>query len=293
MGEGMTMTDLLDSQPTGPAAPLPPPGPTSMPARPRRTPSGVRFLWKLFAAILVLGTITWVPYQVVTLLAHEERVEEQSFPAAGLTTLQVDGSSGSITITGSDTDSIHVRAEISDGLRPTGESRRVVGDTLQLHSTCPNYGSDWCHVNYEVSVPRDIAVVVNSGDGSVDLSGTTGPVNIDTDNGSLDIADVSGDVHVASDNGRITAARLRSQTVTAGTDNGRLTLEFAAAPTTVVATADNGRVTVVVPNDGTAYRVETETDNGSENVSVPTDGASTRTITARTDNGSVTIRPAT
>ncbi len=286
------MTDLLDSQPTGPAAPLPPPGPMARPEPPRRTPAGVRFLWKLFAAILVLGTITWGPYQLVTLLAHEERVEEQTFPAAGLATLQVGGSSGSITITGSDTESVHVRAEISDGLRHTGESREVVGDTLQLHNTCPNFGSDWCHVNYEISVPRRLAVVVNSDDGSVDLSGTTGPVNIQTDNGAVDLADLTGDVRVASDNGRVTAARLRSQTATADTDNGRLTLEFAVAPTNVVATADNGRITVVVPNDDTAYRVETETDSGSENVSVPTDGASTRTITARTDNGSITIRPA-
>jgi hypothetical protein len=284
------MTNLLDSQPTGPAAPLPPPGPTPPP---RRTPVGVRFLWKLFAAILVLGTVVWGSYQVVTLLAHETHVEEQSFPAAGLTALRVDGSSGSITIAGADTDTIHVTAEISDGLRQTGESRRVVGDTLQLHSTCPNFGSDWCHVDYDVTVPRDLTVVVRSGDGSVDISGLRSAVTVGTDNGSVDLEDLSGDVHVGSDNGRITALRLGSPTVAADTDNGRLTLEFATAPTTVAATADNGRITVVVPNDGTGYRVETATDNGSEDVTVPRDDASAHTITARTDNGSITIRPAT
>ena len=285
------MTNLLDSQPTGPAAPLPPPGP--MPAPPRRTPVGVRFLWKLFAAILVLGTLVWGSYQVVTLLAHETRTEEQSFPAAGLAALEVDGSSGSITISGADTDAVHVTAEISDGLRKTGESRRVVGDTLQLHNTCPNFGSDWCHVDYEISVPRDLTVVVRSGNGSVDVSGLSSTVTVDTDNGSVDLADLSGDVRVGSDNGRITAVRLDAPTVSADTDNGRLTLEFAAAPTNVVATADNGRITVVVPNDGTEYRVETATDNGSQDVTVPRDDASRRTITARTDNGSITIRPAT
>jgi hypothetical protein len=292
MGEGLTMTNLLDSQPTGPAAPLPPPRPTAPPGPTRRTPAGVRFLWKLFAAILILGTLTWGSYQVVTLLAHEERVEEESFPAAGLATLDVEGTSGSITITGAETDTVHVRAEISDGLRKTGESRQVVGDTLELHSTCPNFGSDWCRVDYEISVPRDLVVVINSDNGSVDISGLSGPVNIDTDNGAVDLADLSGEVHVASDNGRISAVRLRSQTVTADSDNGRQTLEFAAAPTTVVSTADNGRITVVVPDDGTEYRVETATDNGSQDVTVPRNDASTRTITARTDNGSITIRPA-
>ena len=287
------MTNLLDSQPTGPAAPPPPPpGATAAPTPPR-TPTGVRFLWKLFAGILVLCTLVWGSYQVVTVLAHEERVEEQSFPAAGLASLQVDGSSGSITVTGADTDTVHVRAEISDGLRKTGETRRVVGDSLQLHSTCPNFGSDWCRVDYEISVPRDLAVVVGSGDGSVDVSGLRSPVNIATDNGSVDLADLAGDVRVSSDNGRITGVRLGAATVTADTDNGRLTLEFAAAPTSVVATTDNGRVTVVVPDDGTEYRVQTATDNGSDEVTVPRDDASPRTITARTDNGSITIRPAT
>jgi hypothetical protein len=293
MGEGLTVTNLLDSQPTGPAAPLPPPGPAVPPLPPPRTPTGVRFLWKLFAAILILGTLTWGSYQIVTLVAHEERVEEQSFPTAGLSTLEVDGTSGSITITGSDTETVHVRAEISDGLRKTGESRQVVGDTLRLHNTCPNFGSDWCHVNYEISVPRDLTVVVSNDDGGIDISGLSSPVNVDTDNGSVDLADLSGAVHVSSDNGRISAVRLQAPTVTAESDNGRVTLEFAAPPTTVVATTDNGRVTVVVPNDGTEYRVETDTDSGSQDVTVGQNDASTRTITARTDNGSITIRAAT
>ena len=57
-----------------------------------------------------------------------------------------------------------------------------------------------------------------------------------------------------------------------------------------MATSDNGRVEVVVPDDGTAYRVDLRSDNGSETIEVPTDPASTRSITVRTDNGSVTAR---
>ncbi len=56
--------------------------------------------------------------------------------------------------------------------------------------------------------------------------------------------------------------------MTADTDNGRVQLEFAAAPTTVVATTNNGWVEVVVPDDGTAYRVDVQTDNGSETMVV-------------------------
>jgi hypothetical protein len=227
---------------------------------------------------------------VVTLLAHEERVETESFRAAGVARLQIDGSSGSVDIEASERDTIEVRAEISDGLRRTGESREVVGDTLRLHNTCPNFGSDFCWVNYQVRVPRGLEVIIDTDNGSVDVIGSDAPITIDAANGSVRLSDVSGPVHVATDNGRVEGAQLRSSTVTADSDNGRVQLDFAAAPTTVVATSNNGRVEVVVPNDGTTYRVDADTDHGSETIDVPTDPASGRSITVRTDNGSVTAR---
>lgn len=282
------MTNLLDSRPTGPAAPLPPP--RTAPRAPRRTPVAVRVLWKVFAGVLILATLVWGPYQVVTVLSHDERVETETFDAADITRLDVTGSSGSIDIEASERDTIEVRAEISDGLRATGESREVVGGVLQLHSTCPNFGSDFCWVNYELRVPRGLALVIDSEDGSVSVSGSTAPLTLDADNGSIRLADVSGPLQVSTDNGSVEGTRLQSETVTADSDNGRVQLEFAAAPMTVVATSNNGRVEVVVPPDGTAYRVDARTDSGSETIDVPTDPTSTRTITLRTDNGSVTAR---
>ena len=113
----------------------------------------MRVLWKVFAGLLVVGALVWGPYQVVVLLAHEERVELSSYPAEGLARLEVDSASGSVRVEATDGDTIEVRAEISDGLRRTGESQTVDGETLRLDSTCPNYGSDWCWVNYRISGP--------------------------------------------------------------------------------------------------------------------------------------------
>jgi hypothetical protein len=282
------MTNLIDTRPTGPAAPLPPPRPTPRPVR--RTPAAVRVLWKVFAGLLIAATLVWGPYQVVTLLAHEERVETESFAAAGITRLEISGASGSIDVEASERDTVEVRAEISDGLRATGESREVVDGVLQLHSTCPNFGSDFCWVNYELRVPRDLELVINGENGSISVAGSAAPVTIDGDNGSIMLLDMAGPLQLSTDNGRVEATQLRSDTVTADSDNGRVQLEFAAAPTTVVATSNNGRVEVVVPADGTAYRVDARTDSGSETIDVPTDPTSPRTITLRTDNGSVTAR---
>ena len=119
-----------------------------------------------------------------------------------------------------------MRAEISDGLRSTGESQTVLGDTLRLRSTCPNYGSNFCWVNYEIRVPADLALQVDSSDGSVRISGTTGPITVDGDNGSVRLADVSGPLQVSTDNGRVEGIQLRSQQVTADADNGRVQLQF-------------------------------------------------------------------
>ena len=95
---------------------------------------------------------------------------------------------------------------------------------------------------------------------------------------------------MSTDNGRVEGIQLRSQRSTADSDNGRVQLEFAAAPTTVVATTDNGRVEVVVPDDGTAYRVDLRATTAARPIEVPIDPASHRTITVRTDNGSATAR---
>jgi DUF4097 and DUF4098 domain-containing protein YvlB len=291
------MTNLLETPPTGPAAALPPPPPgprpTVPPGEPKRTPLAARFVWKVFAALLVVGALVWGPYQVVTLLAHQQRTERQSYGAAELTTLAVDGATGSITIRATDTDTVEVEARISDSLRKTGESRRVDGDTLRLHSSCPRYGSVWCHVNWTVTLPARMAVVIDNGNGHVSVTGTTASVDISNDNGTVDLADVSGPVTVSTDNGRVAAERLSAETVAASSDNGRVSLQFIAAPTRVVVNTDNGRAEVVVPRDGTSYHVDTRTDNGSvDDATVTNDPTSTRSITVRTDNGGISVRTA-
>ena len=284
------MTNLIDTRPTGPAAPLPPPRALAGP--PKRTPTAVRVLWKVFAALLIAATLVWGPYSVVTLLAHEEEVVEQTWPAAGINRLDVDNANGSIRIVASERETIDVRAEISHGLRRTGESREVVGDTLQLRGTCPLFGSNFCWVNYEIRVPTDLEIVVDGSNGTVTVTGSSAPLTLDNDNGSVQLADVSGPVQATSDNGRVEGTGLLSRTVTADSDNGRVVLEFAESPMTVVATSDNGRVEVVVPDDGTAYRLDIRSANGGETAEVPTDPNSDHTLTVRSDNGSVTARTA-
>ncbi len=211
-------------------------------------------MWWIVGVVLFIGALTAGAYQVVTLLAHEERTETVSYPAAGLTTLDVATGNGAVRVTASDTDEVVVRARISEGLRRTGEDQQVVGDTLRLRASCPNFGSDWCAVDYTLEVPRDLALVLRTDDGPIE------------------------------------GVDLRSPTVDAEADNGRVSLSFATPPEAVTATTDNGSVEVVVPDDGTAYRLDVETDNGERIEDAPIDSSSGRSITVRTANGDASVR---
>ena len=284
MGEGMTMSDVTDAlqrPPVGPPSPPPPPpapAPSAAP-KPRRTPRGVRVAWKVFAAVLVVAGLAWGTYNVVVVLAHEERVETESFPAASLRAIDVRNSAGSVRVLATDGETVDVRAEISEGLRSTGERREIVGDVLELRGSCPNFGSDFCRVSYEISMPRTMALTVHADDGSIDVDGLSGPLDLDSDNGSVEVRRASGSLRLSTDNGHVEGTDLRSSTVTADSDNGRVTLAFTAAPTTVIATSDNGSVEVVVPDDGEAYALDLSTDNGSRTEDIRVDSASPRTIT--------------
>ena len=226
------------------------------------------------------------------MLAHEERVETESFPAASLRAIDVRNSAGSVRVLATDGETVDVRAEISDGLRSTGERREIVGDVLELGGSCPSIGSDFCRVTYEISMPRTMALTVHADDGSIDVDGLSGPLDLDSDNGSVEVRRVSGALRLSTDNGHVEGTDLTSPTVTADSDNGRVTLAFTAAPTTVIATSDNGSVEVVVPDDGEAYALDLSTDNGSRTEDVPVDSASPRTITISTENGDATARTA-
>src|SRR3546814_7518032 len=52
---------------------------------------------------------------------------------------------------------------------------------------------------------------------------------------------------------------------------------------------DNGSVDIAVPRTDDAYRVDLDTDNGSTDSMVATDPTSERSITARSNNGSLTV----
>jgi hypothetical protein len=248
-----------------------------------------RALWVIFGSLLLLGGLWWGTFNVVDLIAHEERTERFTVSAATVDRLLVDNDTGSVRIVGTDTDRISVEAEVSDGLRDTGFRREVVGSTLELEGSCPVLGSMWCRVTYRIEVPRDLTIEVNADDGRVSVSNVDGELRIESDNGSIELADVSGALTVDSDNGRIFGRNLTSSVTSAGSSNGRIELSYSEPPDTVTASGDNGSIEVAVPEIETGYDVTADSANGGDDIFVNNNPESPHKITLETDNGSITV----
>jgi Putative adhesin len=247
--------------------------------------------WRAVGGVLAIGSVGWAGFNVVSLIAHEVRTEVTPYDAAEITLIDVDNTSGPVTIEGSaERDEIIVTAEISDGLRKTGERQQVVDGRLELDATCPLIGSEWCEVKYTVEVPADIEVRADTDNGVLRVSGVDGPVSLSADNGTVEVADIAGNLTIESDNGSIEASRLTSDSVIAETDNGSLTIELLEPPTSVEARSDNGSIDVVLPATDEAYALDISTDNGDISRDVRTDPASSRHILIETDNGDALVR---
>jgi hypothetical protein len=247
--------------------------------------------WKIAGGVLAIGSVGWAGFNVVTLVAHEERTEVKTYDVAAVDVLDVDNSNGPVTITGAaEREQITVTARISDGLRETEERQTLVDGVLELRASCPLIGSDWCSVRYTIEVPSDIEVRADTDNGLLRVSGVDGRVSLSADNGTVEVADIAGNLTIESDNGSIEASRLTSDTVTAETDNGSLMIELLEPPTSIEARSNNGTVEVVLPDTEDAYALEISTDNGDVSRDIRTDPASSRHILIETDNGDAIVR---
>jgi hypothetical protein len=189
-----------------------------------------------------------------------------------ITTVVINGGSGSITVTGIDHGAIRVSQQpsYSDSKKPPVTTRRVSGSTLTLSYTCP--AEFVCGVTYDVQVPPGVAVRAATREGSITLTSVTGPVTART---------------VA---GFISATSLASPSATLKSSAGGINASFTVPPGSVQASTTAGPISLAVPNT-VSYKVNGHTYVGKTTVTVRQATASTHTITAHSDLGSITISP--
>jgi Putative adhesin len=254
----------------------------------------VRVLWLAGASLIAVPMLVFGTYEVASAIAHEERTVSDSVPAAGLTGVDVEGSTGSVHVIGvEDSNTVNVRSRVSDGLRPTGYRTFVRDGRLVVRSTCPVYGSSWCSVSSTIEMPSDLGLSIQA-DGGVEVSDVHGGVSAHADGGSVTATRVSGTLDLSSDQGRVEASGIDADHVVATSDQGRVDLTFTNSPRSVEARSDQGSVTVVLPEEpGVVYATTLETDQGSAQSLIVQDHRSDRTIIATSDQGDVTVSYAT
>jgi DUF4097 and DUF4098 domain-containing protein YvlB len=127
-----------------------------------------------------------------------------------------------------------------------------------------------CTVDYQIRVPAATSVEVTNATGVIRLT------------------DLAGDLTITTNAGAVEGTGLSSSHATVHDNAGHVSLRYSAAPTRVSITDDAGAIEIRVPKDG-AYVVDASTDAGHTSISVPRDPTATRTISAHTHAGEVTI----
>lgn len=161
-------------------------------------------------------------------------------------------------------------------------------DRLVLRTKCSGVVAD-CATRHRVEVPRGVTVKVVTDDGSVRASGFRDALSVRTNDGSVHVTDATGPLDLRSDDGSV-RAEVSSRRVRVHTEDGSVGLQLGVVPDLVDSRSDDGSVTVALPD--AKYRVRTATDDGSVRVSVPEDSASAHVVSARTEDGKITVRTA-
>lgn len=154
--------------------------------------------------------------------------------------------------------------------------------------------------SFEIEVPQNTPVRLVTSNGSVNVSGVTGRVWVESKNGSVKILDVTGDVEAKTKNGSIDVSG-KFKKILAETSNGKISVDTSGAPAHVSPEAKQKTTHDKESNSGSAVkkqesgtsraasgsRVVLTTKNGS--VKLKGKLSSFRT---RSSNGSITIRAA-
>jgi hypothetical protein len=149
-------------------------------------------------------------------------------------------------------------------------SSKVIAGVLEVRGQCPRDSHRSCTVSFTVLLPRALPVQVND---------ALGTVRVD---------DLSGPVTVTDALGEIDGVGLTSPRASLTDDLGNISVAFTAPPAHLIASGQDGNVTVSVPTTA-VYRVTAQAQLGSATVSVPTSPHAVHVINASSQLGNVTV----
>ncbi|MBR8641351.1 hypothetical protein KEF29_23625 [Streptomyces tuirus] len=181
----------------------------------------------LFAAGAVL-TVFVILYTSLFIASHLTRSSEHhnATYSGDFTRIEV-SVSGTATVTGTSTSSVHADWDLSWSLfRPRIETD-IDGSTLRLSVSCSNTPGRDCASSVALSVPIRAAVSVSAA-GGVQATDVQGGLKARTRDGQLDLRDVKGAVDLGTRGGAINAEGLGGSELHARSRDGSMKLVFSA-----------------------------------------------------------------
>ena len=255
-----------------------------------------------YAAAIALVPALAAPLEAAT---KTERVDRVFSVPAG-TSLSVSNVNGPVTVTSWDRPQIRlvaekrVRARSDSAATAALQELKIViehrNGTLNIYTRHPRRDSngliDWltgnhadASVTYELTVPRNLDVDLETVNGPVRVTGVNGRLRLETVNGRINIDQSAGAIEASTVNGSIEAelTRVNAQQMSFGTVNGGVTI---ALPSSVQADVDvrtvNGSINSQLPitmSASSKRHLRGQINGGGPSLEV------------RTTNGGVTIRP--
>ncbi|MDX6254268.1 MAG: hypothetical protein QOJ11_602 [Frankiales bacterium] len=206
--------------------------------------------------------------------------------------LTVDTSDGYVRLQPSSDGAVHVHAKGVYSLSKPKLSTTSTSTGVTVTGRQCNGGILVCSQDITIDVPAGFRVTARSSGGGVSASGLTGALNLRSSAGDVEVDRPSGQLTLSSSAGDVSATNAHSTEVSASSSAGDVSLAFSTPPNRVLASSSAGDVTIRVPVS-VPYKVSGSTSGGGQrDIRVPQDDASTRTITADSSAGDVSILPA-
>jgi DUF4097 and DUF4098 domain-containing protein YvlB len=205
---------------------------------------------------------------------------ELTLPATGA--LSVDaGPNGGIRVTGESRRDVQMRATVQAWGGDEAEAQRiaaavVVGTDGTVRAQGPeSRGRAGWSVSYEVLVPRETDLTLESQNGGIEIADVRGDLSFETQNGGISLDGVAGNVRGRTTNGGVDATLTGNRWDGSGLD----------LKTT------NGGVRLRVPDDYSA-RLETGTVNGGIDIDFPVtvQGDIGKSLSTTLGNGGALVR---
>ena len=238
--------------------------------------------------------------------------------------LMINSESGNIDVTSGPSETINVDAVIRGD--ETVIDHEVRDGVLHIRTNCDDAGLI-CSVDYTVTVPEQLEVVLDSGSGNVSLEGTIGNAQLESGSGNVSVEDVSGsatlssgsgnveargvfgdevslttgsgntiahdiaayEVSLTTDSGNVEGGSLAIKELYSETGSGNIELGFCAAPLSVDAETGSGNIELAVPED--SYTLHTYSGSGDVEVSgITVNDDMPQQIRAETGSGNIIVR---